>query len=118
MLSHARKAHPRTGQATVYRALAELRASGMIAEVALPGEPVRYSIAQKKHRHYFRCDGCRRVFEVEGCPGPVIDRAPKGFRVRGHEVILFGECGDCRPRRTLRPAKRRTPRPPARRRAK
>ena len=118
VLEQAREAHPRTGPATVYRALAELRSTGALACVALPGDPVRYAPAEKKHRHYFRCDRCRRVFEIEACPGAAIDRAPKGFRVRGHEVILYGICGECAPRRAVRTPGRRPVRRAARRRAR
>lgn len=86
---------PGLGIATVYRTVKRLLDQGYLIPVDIPGEPPRYEIAGKRHHHHFYCRGCRRVFEVEGCPGELNSLTPKGFRLEGHEVVLYGHCLDC-----------------------
>lgn len=86
---------PRIGLATVYRALKWLIEAGEVVTVELPGDTPRYELAQLHHHHHFRCRGCGRVFEVEGCPGDLTALAPRGFAVDGHEVVLYGRCSGC-----------------------
>lgn len=85
------------GIATVYRNIKLLIEEGWLAPVELPGEPARYERAGKAHHHHFRCDQCGSVFELAGCVGNFKALAPPGFRVRNHEVILFGSCAGCAP---------------------
>lgn len=92
----ARRAVPRLGVATVYRCLKELQEEAWLAPVELPGEPARYERAGKAHHHHFRCRRCDRVYEVEGCAIATKSTGlPRGFRVEGHEVILYGVCAKC-----------------------
>ncbi len=84
--------------ATVYRTIRLLVEAGEVRAVELPGEPARYERSPAKghpHHHYFRCDECGRVFEVPGCPGKLETLLPDGFRLSGHEVVLYGTCADC-----------------------
>jgi len=95
LLAHAQRFAPRLGMATVYRNIRRLVDDGELAEVQLPGAPPRYEVARKDHHHHFHCRSCDRVFEVEGCPGPLAGLAPKGFSVEDHEIVLYGTCRDC-----------------------
>lgn len=82
--------------ATVYRTLKLLVESGDVRAVELPGEPARYEPrVSGRHHHYFRCDSCGRVFEVQGCPGKLESLLPGGFTLSGHEVVLYGRCAEC-----------------------
>ena len=83
------------GIATVYRTLKALVDDGWLSVVEQPGEPQRYELAGKKHHHHFRCRACDRVFEIAGCPTNVRCLAPHGFRLEGHEVVLYGTCNTC-----------------------
>ena len=96
LLDLASKHAPGIGIATVYRALKTLTEEGLLAAVDIPGEPPRYEIAGKSHHHHFHCKSCDRVYEVPGCPGQLQSLAPAGFRVEGHEVLLYGSCSACR----------------------
>ena len=58
---------PQLGIATVYRSVKTLVEDGILEPVELPGEGQRYEIAGKHHHHHFHCNGCGKVFEVEGC---------------------------------------------------
>jgi Fur family ferric uptake transcriptional regulator len=88
---------PGLGIATVYRTLKALVAEGWLVVVTLPGEPQRYEVAGKGHHHHFRCRACDRVFEIDGCPTSVKRLTPRGFRLEGHEVVLYGTCNTCVP---------------------
>lgn len=86
---------PRLGIATVYRTLKSFVEEGLLVSVELPGEPARYEIAGKAHHHHFRCRSCHRVFEIDGCPPNMKRLAPRGFRLEGHDVVLYGTCTTC-----------------------
>jgi len=86
---------PRLGIATVYRTLKTFVEEGWLVAVDLPGEPARYEVAGKAHHHHFRCRACDRVFEIDGCPPNMKRLAPRGFRLEGHEVVLYGRCTTC-----------------------
>lgn len=83
------------GLATVYRTLRLLAGEGLIEVVDIPGETPRYEPAGRGHHHHFYCRACGKVFEVEGCPGDFKNLAPRGFKVSGHELVLFGRCASC-----------------------
>lgn len=84
------------GIATVYRNLKLLVDDGLIQAVNLPGENPRYESTEHAHHHHFQCNECKKVFDVEGCPGNMKKLAPKGFTVERHELTLYGQCADCR----------------------
>jgi Fur family ferric uptake transcriptional regulator len=96
ILDLAAKRLPRLGVATVYRAIRQLVAEGELTPVGIPGEAPRYEPAGKAHHHHFHCRKCDRVFEMDGCPGPLQAMAPKGFKVEGHDILLYGLCDRCR----------------------
>jgi Fur family ferric uptake transcriptional regulator len=95
ILASARKAVPKLGIATVYRAVRGLEADGAVRQVDLPGIVPRYEVSSKEHHHHFHCIGCTRVFELDSCPGDLAYLAPQGFVAEDHEVILYGRCADC-----------------------
>ncbi|MBX3357106.1 MAG: transcriptional repressor [Phycisphaeraceae bacterium] len=96
VLGHAKSKVPRLGLATVYRTLKALVDERWLVPVSIPGESPHYERAGKAHHHHFHCRGCGGVFEVHGCPGDLKPLAPQGFRVEGHELILYGVCRRCR----------------------
>jgi Fur family ferric uptake transcriptional regulator len=91
----ASRSLPRLGVATVYRAINDLVEAGWLKPVELPGEPTRYELAGLDHHHHFRCTGCDRVFDIDGCALGHQPHLPPGFRVDTHEVIFYGRCADC-----------------------
>ena len=95
VLAAARRYVPRTGIATVYRAIKALIDDGKVVAVALPGENPRYERAGREHHHHFQCRRCHKVFELEGCSGDFGTVTPPGFRLEDHEVVLYGRCDSC-----------------------
>jgi Fur family ferric uptake transcriptional regulator len=96
ILALARPRAKGLGMATVYRSVKSLVESGEVVAVELPGEPARYEAAGKHHHHHFHCRTCRKVYEVEGCPGELDALVPKGFELESHELVLYGRCVACR----------------------
>jgi Fur family ferric uptake transcriptional regulator len=95
ILQAASRLSPGLGLATVYRNVNRMVESGEIRPVSLPGAGQRYERAGKGHHHHFHCARCDRVFEVPDCPGDVGALAPRGFKARRHEIILYGLCPSC-----------------------
>jgi Fur family transcriptional regulator, ferric uptake regulator len=83
------------GIATVYRNLRTLVEEGWLVVVDLPGQPGRYELAGKEHHHHFYCRACGRVFELDGCVGRLGELVPPGFRMMGHDLLLYGICKSC-----------------------
>lgn len=94
---HAFDDSPSLGLRTVYRVINRLLDDGDIAPVHVPRQPDRYEPAPiaAKHHHHFRCESCDRLFDVRACPGGLSRMLPKGFRLAGHELALWGQCADC-----------------------
>jgi Fur family ferric uptake transcriptional regulator len=88
---------PSLNLATVYRNLRGLQESGSVHRVAIPGEPDRYESkeAAAHHHHHFQCESCRKVFDIPGCSGGRELLSAPGFKVRRHEVVLYGTCSAC-----------------------
>jgi Fur family ferric uptake transcriptional regulator len=95
VLDIARSDAPGLGIATVYRTLNALVEEGAIHPVDLPGEAPRYEVTGQGHHHHFQCRKCGGVYTARGCPGDLRKLTPRGFRLEGHEVILYGLCCDC-----------------------
>jgi Fur family transcriptional regulator, ferric uptake regulator len=91
----ARKEIPSLGIATVYRTLRQFLAEGLVRAVEIPGAAPHYESSAGHHHHFFVCRECKRLYELIGCIRDVGSLAPRGFRVRQHEIVLYGECGSC-----------------------
>jgi Fur family ferric uptake transcriptional regulator len=95
----AKSSVAKLGMATVYRTIKSLVEEGQIVHVVMPGEPPRYEIAGKAHHHHFFCRRCRKMYEVEGCPGDLSKITPAGFKLENHDLLLMGVCAPCGKRR-------------------
>lgn len=93
----ARRASPRMGIATVYRAVKLLMEAEEILPVVLPDGQTRYEAADLGHHHHFRCRRCNQVYDMAYCPLsiPPGTTFPGGFRVEEHELTLYGVCPNC-----------------------
>jgi len=72
---------------------------GQVSCVRIPGGSPRYELADAAHHHYFRCRGCLEVYNVQGCVGNFATLVPEGFQLEAHELVLYGRCQRCVPRR-------------------
>ncbi len=85
----------RIGIATIYRALKSGVASGEFVAIELPGGPIRYEPAGRRHHHHFLCSACQRAFDISGNHDGLENLLPRGFSMAGHEILLFGTCAEC-----------------------
>jgi Fur family ferric uptake transcriptional regulator len=91
------------GLATVYRALARMAETGEIDVIMGPGGESLYRACSVHHHHHLVCRSCGLAIEVEGPPVETwaADVASRhGFSEVTHTVEIFGECPDCRARRS------------------
>lgn len=95
VLNGAKSIIPKIGIATVYRTLNSLVEEGWLVTVDLPGKSTVYEISGKTHHHHFHCRECGRVYEVEGCPTDLMKMLPNGYKLEGHEIVLYGVCKKC-----------------------
>jgi len=91
----ARKKLPSLGIATVYRAIKQFVDEGQVRAVEVPGAAPHYESAARHHHHFFLCQQCKRLYDLVGCVRGVQALAPERFRVKRHEIVLYGECESC-----------------------
>ena len=85
------------GIATVYRGLAALAEQGLIESIQL-ADKKRYERADKKHHDHLICTLCGSIEEfckpeIEALQDKVA--AERGFKIQGHQLLLFGLCKPC-----------------------
>lgn len=87
-------------QATVYRSLELLEASGIVRQVDLRHGHAHYELADQNDHHHLVCLHCGRIEDFEGCG--VRDMVKKTLRqskqfasVQEHSFELFGVCKSC-----------------------
>ncbi len=95
ILEAAQAKAPGLGIATVYRTIHTMMTEGTLVTVDIPGEAPRYETAGKEHHHHFQCRECDDIFDIQGCPPDIQKLTPKGFRLEGHQVVLYGVCPPC-----------------------
>lgn len=88
------------GIASVYRVLDTLSELRLVQRVDVGDGIARFEPADgDEHHHHVVCDDCGKV---EPFTDPSLERAIArastrlGYAVDAHEVVLRGECGDCR----------------------
>jgi Fe2+ or Zn2+ uptake regulation protein len=89
----ARARLPELSRATVYNALGEFVATGLLAPLEGPG-PRRYDANLAPH-HHFRCRRCRRLYDVDPAGVEGLRLRERGFRVERAHVLLEGACPAC-----------------------
>lgn len=89
---------PRASLATVYKSLHALASAGLIREVSMDGNAVRFESNMAKH-HHFVCERCGNVEDMEWYDVPRPPSGSLGKRiVREYELIFRGLCTKCAPR--------------------
>jgi len=94
VLARGQKMLPSLSLATVYREIGRLTEAHELQTVAIPGDPPRYE-AHSHHHHHFKCTGCDKVYEIEGCPKELKSLVPKGFKPVTHDLTFYGLCKAC-----------------------
>lgn len=95
ILSKGKEIVESLNQATVYRNVKQLLASGTVRQLLHPTQGSLYETAEKDHHHHFHCNSCNKVYDVPGCALKEEGIVPKGFVVEDHEIFLYGKCPKC-----------------------
>lgn len=91
------------GLATVYRVLTQFEAAGLVTRHHFEGGHAVFELQRGHHHDHLVCLKCGRVeeFEDESIEQRQAEIAGKfGFQLVDHSLILYGECGDCRSKRS------------------
>lgn len=93
----------RIGRATVFRAVDDLVAEGVLDRVEFGDGTHRYRVCgaatERRHHHHLTCVQCRRVVEIDACLSPETLAAiasTADFSLERHSLELFGRCAACR----------------------
>jgi len=89
---------PCVGRATVYRGLRLLVETDQVCRVLLEDHELRYQLSHQGHHHHLLCGACGASADLEGCDAEDMLReaaAAVGFRMSGHSLEVYGQCGDC-----------------------
>jgi Fur family ferric uptake transcriptional regulator len=96
----ARESGDRIGIASVYRALEQLEAEGLVQRVELGEGGARYEtvVPGGEHHHHAICERCGRLtpFEDGRLERAIVGLTERlGHSVRAHDVLIRGECETC-----------------------
>lgn len=88
----------KVGLATVYRTLQAMAEGDELDQVRSPEGDMTYRACSSGHHHHLICRNCGRAVEIEAAAVEAWAAqvaAQHGFRDAGHELEMFGLCGDC-----------------------
>jgi Fur family peroxide stress response transcriptional regulator len=90
------RADPRASLATVYKSLHAMATAGLIREVTVEGNAVRFESNIEKH-HHFVCERCGKVEDIDWFDVPALARRNRLGRRTMHqyEVVIRGLCSSC-----------------------
>jgi Fur family peroxide stress response transcriptional regulator len=95
--NEVRKDIPGISLGTVYRNLRSLRECGKIIGIDLGSAASKFDGNSANHYH-FRCEKCRRVFDIDEPVDEKIDKRvarKTGFRISHHWLEFRGLCREC-----------------------
>lgn len=102
LYDEVRRAHPRVGRATVYRALQRLESAGLAVEVGRDNFGRHYDAHVERHDHAI-CSTCGKVIDLldtrslpDDTLAPLMEIARQaGFATGTYEIRLYGRCATC-----------------------
>lgn len=86
--------NPALSRTTVYNTLDLLSDSGLVLTLDFGEGFLRYDADCSPHSH-FRCTGCGKVFDIMSSVPDCSAMLPRGFRLEGAQLKLFGKCSAC-----------------------
>lgn len=86
--------NPGLSRTTVYNTLQILSDNGLVMTLDFGEGFLRYDADVHPHCH-FKCKCCGRVFDIMKPPPDCSTMLPKGFKLEGAQLKLFGVCDQC-----------------------
>jgi Fe2+ or Zn2+ uptake regulation protein len=94
-----REDSPYVDLSTVYRTLQFLKENGVIGELRLAGDPVRFeAVRTGQEHHHAVCSQCGRMLQLKPVDLDVLEQtllAGYGFHANLVHVTITGLCADC-----------------------
>lgn len=98
MLGHVARALPKASHQSVYNALKDFVAAGLVRRIEPAGSPGLYEVRVDDNHHHLICNGCGAVSDVDCAVGHAPCLTPsndQGFEVHAAEVTYWGLCAQC-----------------------
>lgn len=83
---------------TIYRILELFVKKGVVIKTnMMNSEMAVYEINRFQHKHYAVCVGCNKMITMDNCPmEKFIPKLNDDFFVMGHNLEIYGLCGECK----------------------
>ena len=98
ILVQVNELHPSVGRASVFRTLQLLLRAGVLLSSSRAENRTTYILCPSGRHHHLVCTECGRTVSFDECVAEGLEEtlaARHGFRVSGHQLEVFGRCGDC-----------------------
>lgn len=87
---------PSLSLATVYNCLHDFVNAGLLSEIRVENEIVRYDATTEEHGH-FKCKCCNRIFDFPVDINRLYDDfVPAGYQIDTATLVVYGTCPECR----------------------
>ncbi|MBB4139733.1 Fur family ferric uptake transcriptional regulator [Microbacterium invictum] len=89
---------PRTSRQSVYNALSDFTAAGLVRRIEPAGQPMRFELRVDDNHHHLICTGCGAVEDIDCAVGhaPCLTPATThGYAISTAEVTYWGLCPSC-----------------------
>ena len=83
---------------TVYRCINSLCKENIISKEIREDKNAYYSLNTNLHRHYLKCDICKKDILIDSCPITKLAKDIKeknGFNITNHSLQISGICKKC-----------------------
>lgn len=92
--NHLIKKMPTLSMATIYNTLKIFCKKGLITEILIEEDEVRFDCFNKPHVH-FKCKKCGKIYDIfKKCP-ILKYKEVNGHKIEEHHIYLIGICKNC-----------------------
>ena len=86
--------------ATIYRAVAKLKTSGLIRQIDLRQNHAHYEFFDMAHHHHIICTSCGKMEDIEDCNLPamheqILNQTKQFTNIHHHSLEFYGLCKKC-----------------------
>lgn len=92
--SHLHDDIPTLSKTTVYNTLNTLVDAGMVKQITIEDNEVRYDIDTESHGH-FKCESCGSIYDFEINIDSYNSKDLQGFKINHKDVYFKGICPKC-----------------------
>ncbi|MGB9677004.1 MAG: Fur family transcriptional regulator [Candidatus Ratteibacteria bacterium] len=85
---------PTLSKATIYNTLKLFCEKGLIGEVLIQEDEVRYDFIEKPHFH-FKCKICKKIYDIYKECQIIEMKEINGHKIEQHHIYLIGICSSC-----------------------